>query len=78
MQRRVSGVAMFALWNECGGVGAVPSDFTQSRATLLKAHERERPPPLPFGFVLAREENDLASQYGTVLRGSGKLYFCPV
>lgn len=40
--------------------------------------ESAPPPPLPFCFVLARGENDLASQDGTVLRGSGKLYFCQV
>lgn len=46
------------------------SDSSSCRAALLMAHPLDGAPFL-FCFVSACQENELASQYGTVLRGSG-------
>lgn len=54
----------------CSWLPAWPPDSSSCRAALLMAHPPDGAPFL-FCFVSACEENELASQYGTVLRGSG-------
>lgn len=55
--------------SDSAAFGAAPCGSSSSRAALLKAQDRG--PCFVFCFVSACEENELASQYGTGLRGSG-------
>lgn len=56
-------------WNGCADTWAALSDSSSRGATLLTFTRRS--PLFLFCFVSACEENELASQYGTALRGSG-------